>query len=197
MKRAWLAGLLVIGLVAAGCSDDGTTADATTDDTASSGVATDTGTGDTDGGDDAAPAVLPKFCDLLTPDQVADTVGVPVTLDTGPFDACEFSPEDARALSGSLGSTDVGQGNGGYETYQSGTSATMDAASRHDFDGLGDAAYVDIGTVFGGENLQVAGGVLVGTVVHTVNLSQGVGLGEDELAAVAEKLLRLMVDATS
>lgn len=192
MKRSWLAGTVVIGLVVAGCGDD-----------AAGDAARDTGTTATtadsdvvDSGDDT-PAELPKFCDLLTPEAVAEVVGAAVTLETAPFDACEFDQEDPRALSGSLGTTDVGRGNGGYETYQSGTSATMDTASRHDFDGLGDAAYVDIGTVFGGESLQVAGGVLVGTVVHTVNLSQGIGLGEDELAAIAEKLLGLMVEATS
>lgn len=142
----------------------------------------------------ATAADLPKFCDLLSAEDIGSTVGATVTTETGPFDACEFDQEDARALSGSLGATDV-SGNGGYETYQAGTKGVMESPARHDFSGVGDQAYVDLGTVMGGENLQVAGGVLVGDVVYTLNLSQGAGMSEAELVAVSEKLLTLMVDA--
>lgn len=195
MKRAWLAGLLVVGALAAGCGGD---SDADTkDDDPTTGVTSDAGddSGD-DSGDASSSGELPKFCDLLTPDEVAGAVGAPVTLETGPFDACEFDQEDVRALSGSLGATDLGEGAGGFETYQSGTKGVLDeGATRHDFDGLGDTAYVDIGTAFGGESLQVAGGVLVGTTVYTLNLTQGSGMSEDDLVAISEKLLTLMVDA--
>ena len=93
-----------------------------------------------------------------------------------------------------LGAVDVAA-SGGYETYQSGTKAVLTSPTRHDFDDLGESAYVDIGTIAGGENLQVAGGVLVGEVIYTLNLSQAAGLSEEELVAVSEKLLQLMVDA--
>lgn len=178
------AAVLVAALVA-GCSDDG--GSGAQSPAASTPPASAAGTAD-------APADLPAFCDLLSADQVTAAVGATVTTSTGPFDACEFGQEDPRALSGSLGATDV-QADGGYETYQSGTKASMDAPTRHDLDGIADAAYVDVGTIAGGENLQVAGGVLVGDVIYTLNLTQGVGLSEDELVATSEKLLRLMVEA--
>jgi len=118
-----------------------------------------------------------------------------VTLETDPFGGCAFSQEDPRALSGTLGATELGEGAGGYETYQSGTKGAMDGPTRHEVPGLGDAAYVDIGTIAGGENLQVAGGVLSGTVIYTLNLAQATGMTEDELVAISETLLKLLVEA--
>jgi len=189
-------GLVLVAVMTAGCNDgEGDASDATT--TTTVATATDTTsetTSETDAETDTDAAALPAFCDLVTADQLAAAVGAAVTTSTGPFDACEFDQEDPRALSGSLGATDV-QAGGGYESYQSGTKGALDSPVRHDLDGIGDAAYLDLGTVAGGENLQVAGGVLVGQVVYTLNLAQGVGLSEDELVATGEKLLRLMVEA--
>jgi hypothetical protein len=52
-------------------------------------------------------------------------------------------------------------------------------------------------TVAGGENLQASGGVLVGDRILTVVLTQGVGKTAEELLAVGEQLLTLMLDAAS
>lgn len=189
MTRALIAGLTLVAALAAGCGDDGgsdTTGDGGADPT-TSGSEQEPGAGE--------PAALPKFCDLLTADQLTEAVGAPVTLTTDPFGGCAFAQEDPRALSGTLGATELGEGAGGYETYQSGTRGALDDPTRHDVPGLGDGAYVDIGTIAGGENLQVAGGVLSGTVIYTVNLAQGAGLGEADLVAISEKLLTLMADA--
>lgn len=188
MKRAWLAGLLVVGALVSGCGDDGGSADA--DDT-SNGTAESSGA---DAGDDD-PAELPKFCDLLTADQVTAAVGAAVTLTTGPFDACEFKQEDPRALSGSVGAVQVDVGNGGYDAYRSGASGSLTNATEHPVDGIGDDAFVTTGTIGGGESIQTAGGVLVGGTVYTVNLSPGPGMGADELVAIAKELLQLLVDA--
>ena len=186
MSRFWLTGLVVIGVVAAGCT--------VATDAPEIGAGADTSTTADpprqEGSDE--PITRPLFCDLLSPEQIGQVIGAEVTTATGPFDACEFSQEDARALSGSLGVTDIV--GGGYEAYQYGTSATMDAPSRHEFD-LGSGAYVDVGTVAGGENYQVAGGVLVGDVIYTLNLAQGVGMSQEDLLLAGEALLRLMLDA--
>ncbi|MDQ6526267.1 hypothetical protein RB608_21790 [Nocardioides sp. LHD-245] len=191
-----LLGSVLVVVLAAGCGDDGGTssgpAPASSPATGADGTE---GAGDSGGGDDGDEAVLPVFCDLLSADQISAAAGVTVTTSTGPFDACEFDQEDPRALSGSLGAVDVEAG-GGYEAYQSGSKGAMDEPVRHDLDGIGDAAYVDIGTIAGGENLQVGGGALVGGTVYTLNLAQGTGMSEAELVTVSEKLLRLMVDAT-
>lgn len=187
--RTWIAGLLLVGALASGCGDKDDPGGATGD------PAGTTTSGAAEGGTDAASGELPRFCDLLDADQLSEAVGEAVTLTTGPFDACEFDQEDPRALSGSLGATDLGAGAGGYESYQSGTGGSLSTPTRHDFDGVGDAAYVDIGTLGGGESLQVAGGALVGHVIYTLNLSPGADMTEDELVAVSEALLRLMVEA--
>ncbi len=195
MRRAWMAGLVVVATLVAGCGGgDGNDAPGTTDggSTAGSGEGGGDGTDDTDDADDTA---LPAFCDLLTADQVTAVVGAAVTLTTGPFDACEFDQEDPRALSGSLGSVEVDTGNGGYDAYRSGSGLTLDDPVEHTLDGIGEDAFLTTGTFNGGENLQAAGGVLVGGVVHTVNLVQGEGLSEEQLVTIGEGLLQLLADA--
>lgn len=195
MRRAWLAGLFVVGALASGCGDDGQSSDAGDADSAGTTVG-DGGDGG-DGGDSGAgaPTVLPKFCDLLTAERVTAAVGATVTLTTGPFDACEFKQEDPRAISGSLGTAEVDTGNGGYDAYRSGSAAALADPVEHTFDGIGDQAYVTVGTFGGGESLQAAGGALVGGVVYTLNLAQASGMTEDQLVAVGQALLQLMVDA--
>lgn len=185
MKRAWIAGLMIVGALAAGCGDD-----------------------DGDDGDDGArssqdPAAsdadsteLPKFCDLVTADQVSGAVGATVSLETAPFDACEFSQEDPRAISGSLGAVQVDVGNGGFDAYRSGSVASLEGGVDHPLAGIGDDAYVVTGSFGGGESLQAAGGALVGGDVYTVNLAQSEGLGKADLVRIAEALLQLLVDAT-
>ncbi|MCX6398884.1 MAG: hypothetical protein NTX33_02995 [Propionibacteriales bacterium] len=191
MKRASIAGLLLIGALASGCGGDG---DSDSTDSGDTGNNSATETNGDDSGDTDA-AELPKFCDLLTAEQVTAAVGAAVTLTTGPFDACEFEQEDPRAVSGSLGVVEVDTGNGGFEGYQSGLTATLTDAIEHPVEGLGDGAFVTTGTIGGGESLQTAGGVLVGGAVYTVNMSQASAMTEDALVAIAEKLLQLLVDA--
>lgn len=182
---ASLAGLVLVVVTAAGCGEDdpgpatGGTAGSSTDSTVST-----------------EPAALPRFCDLLTPEQVTAAVGAAVTLETGPFDACEFGQDDdPRALSGSLGAVEVDTGNGGFDAYRSGTAGSLDDAVEHPVPGVGDDAFVTTGTFAGGESLQGAGAVLVGGTAYTLALAQASGLSEEELVAVGEKLLRLMADA--
>lgn len=189
MMRARIAAVLLVGGLAAGCgggSDDaGGDAGGDTDSNASAA-------GDT--APDATETEAPAFCDLLDPADVAAAVGAAVTLETGPSGDCEIGQDDPRALSGSVGTVQVDIGNGGYEAYRSGSSASLDGAVEHPLDGIGDEAYVTTGTFAGSENLQAAGGALVGGNVHTVTLVQGVGLSEEELVEISEQLLTLLVE---
>ncbi|MEV5000225.1 hypothetical protein [Nocardioides sp. LML1-1-1.1] len=181
MTRALFAGLLLVAALATGCGDDG---DAGDDDKKSAATA---------GGEESAG--LPKFCDLLTAEQVTGAVGAPVTLTAAAFDACEIDQEDPRALSGSLGAVAVDNGNGGYDAYRSGSKATLEGAVEHPVDGVGEQAYVTTGTFGGGESLQASGGALVDGNVYTVTLTQSRGMTEDALVEVSRKLLELLVDA--
>lgn len=189
MKRAWLAGLLVVGALASGCGDDGDS-----NDSGDTGDTSAVESNDVDPEGDE-PAGLPKFCDLLTADQVSAAVGAAVNLSTGPFDACEFDQDDPRALSGSVGAVEVDTGNGGYDAYVSGAGGSLEDSAAHPLDGIGEQAFVTTGIFGGGSSLQAAGGALVGGSVYTVNLSQATGMSEAELVAISEKLLTLLVDA--
>lgn len=194
MSRTWWAGLAVVGMLVAGCGgDDDSDADTAPDDTSSDAPASEPGTDESDAPE--APDELPVFCDLVTAEQVGEAVGGDVTIKTGPFDACEFSQSDVYEYSGSLGVVEVDTGNGGFEAYRDGGAATLTDAVVHDVTGVGDQAFVTTGSFGGGESLQAAGGVLVGGVVYTVNVSQAADHTEDELVAISEKLLSLMVDA--
>jgi len=194
MRRTWWAGLAVLGMLVTGCGgDDKSDADTAPDDTSSDAPATEPDGDEPDAPD--APDELPLFCDLVTAEQVGEAVGGDVTLETGPFDACEFSQSDVYEYSGSLGAVPVDIGNGGYEGYKSGSAAALTDAVVHEVPGVGEQAYVTTGTFGGGESLQAGGGVLVGGTVYTVNLSQAAGHTEDEMVAISEKLLSLMVEA--
>jgi hypothetical protein len=190
MKRTWIAGLAIIGAVVTGCSDDGDSdSDTESRDPGNSAA------GDEDGSDGGSEGgELPKFCDLLTADQVSEAVGATVTVAAGPFDACEFSQEDPRAVSGSVGAVEVDTGNGGFDAYKSGSTSVLTDAAEQVIEGLGDDAFVTTGAFGESENLTAAGGVLVGGTVYTVNLAQSVGLSADELVAIAQQLLELMVE---
>ncbi|HNA99864.1 MAG TPA: hypothetical protein PLO27_03635 [Marmoricola sp.] len=187
--RLMAAGALMLGVLIAGC---GSGTEGPKDNPAGSSQSVDQGATD----NSTSAQDTPKFCDLLTAEQIGTAIGGTVTLNTGPFDACEFKQDDPRALSGSLGSSSL-QENGGYEAYQAGSRAAMDDPTRTDLPGLGDAAYVDIGTVAGGSNLQVAGGVKVGDIIHTINLAQGNGMSAAQLTEISKKLLQLMLDAVN
>lgn len=192
MKRALITALLLIGTLAAGCGDDGGGSGTDRSDGGGSGDPA----AEADGsGDSGEPGTLPQFCELLTAEQVSEAVGAPVTLETGPFDACEFSQEDPRAASGSLGVVEVGADNGGFEGYRSGASATLTNAVEHAVEGAGEEAFVTTGTFGESESLQAGGGALVdGGRVYTVNVAQSAGLTEEDLVGISERLITLLVD---
>ena len=194
MKRALITGLLLVGALAVGCGDDGDGGSGT-DGSDSSGSGDPAAEEEDGSGDAGEPGALPKFCELLTAEQVSEAVGAPVTLEAGPFDACEFSQEDPRAASGSLGVVEVGTDNGGFEGYRSGASASLTNAVEHPVEGAGEEAFVTTGTFGGSESLQAGGGALVdGGRVYTVNVAQANGLSEEELVTISENLLQLVVE---
>jgi hypothetical protein len=197
MKKTWWAALAVVGLVVSGCGgDEDSDADSGRDDNTSDSSGTDPGTDvDTDVDEPATEDDLPVFCDLLTAEQVGEAVGATVTVATGPFDACEFKQEDVYEYSGSLGAVIIDNGNGGYDAYKTGGAAALTDPVTHDIAGVGEDAFVTTGTFGGGESLQAGGGVLVGGIVYTVNISQAADHTEDEMVAISEKLMTLMVEA--
>ena len=143
-------------------------------------------------------ADLPEICDLVTAEEVGEVLGATVALEPGPSGAdCEFSiPDDVRGYSGTLGALSVDTGNGGFDALQSGAGAVMDDPADHDVD-VADGGFVTTGTVFGGENLQSSGGALVGGVAYTATVIQGSGHSEEEMVAITQQLLELVVGKIS
>jgi hypothetical protein len=135
------------------------------------------------------------LCSVITAAQISTAIGATVTTEVGPFDACEFSQSDLRALSGSLGTTPLTDGAGGYDSYRSGTTSAMTDSTATDLPGIGEAAFVTLGTIGGGTSLQAAGAAQVGDLLVTVNLSQGVGQTAQELTDLSRALLVLATDA--
>ena len=195
-----LVGVSLALLLVGGCGSSSETTDTSTagasSGTASSPAASADADSDStsDGGESAAG---PMFCDLLTADQIGAAIGATVTMTQGPMDLCEFTQEDPRALGGSVGATRVDIGNGGYEGYVTGARLTLTDPVEVSLEGIGEQAFITTGTFAGGENLQGAGGVLVGGTVYTVNLSQGSGLTQEQLVEAGTKLLTLLVTAAS
>lgn len=197
MARALMVGLLLVGVLASGCGEDGESPAGDGDDSSTVEDDNDSGgSGDAGGSEGTGEAgELPRFCELLNAEQVTEAVGATVTLESAPFDSCEFDQEDPRALSGSLGVVEVGTDDGGFESYRSGSSGSLVDGVDHPVEGVGEDAFVATGTFGGGESLQAAGGALVdGGLVYTVNLTQASGMSEEELVTISENLLGLLLE---
>lgn len=189
---AGLALLLVGGCGSSSEATDSTSAGAPSSDTVASPAAS-SDAGSDSANDSTGSDAVPMFCDLLTAEQIGTAIGATVTMTQGPMDLCEFTQEDPRALGGSVGATRVDIGNGGYEGYVTGARLTLTDPVEVSLEGIGEQAFITTGTFAGGENLQGAGGVLVGGTVYTVNLSQGSGLTQEQLVEAGTNLLKLLV----
>jgi len=177
--------LLVPLVLLAGCGGD----DPASDDTGSSTV--DGGSGDGDSGA-GSPDEAPDVCALLPAEAASEVAGFTVTAEEGPFDVCEYNQEDPRATSFTLGALVGDDLGGGVETYLDGLSAALQVEDEATPD-IGDGARVVTGTTSGFS--QTAGAALSGGVLYTVNLTPGSDLDAAGELALAEKLLRAVVDA--
>lgn len=138
-------------------------------------------------------AKISDVCALVSAADLSAAVGATVTTKTGPGGDCEFSQQDARALSGSVGTVAEVNDNGGYAGYASGLGASLTNPQHHDVAGVGDRAVVYLGTAGGGTNLMAAGAAEHGGRVLTVTMSQATHMSADALSAIAEKLLKVLV----
>lgn len=182
MRRALaLVAALVLAFTLTACGDE---------ETPSTPGASEPAGGSTDDGGDVE--VL-KPCDAITADEVGAIIGASVTAELEPFDDCGYDQEDPRALSVMIGAEDLAKLGGGYETYKAGSGMTLDAPEITDLSGVGDQAYVAVGTFAGGENLQLSGAAEVGGQLITVNLTQAQGLDAATLVGYGKALLELAV----
>ncbi|MCW2780066.1 MAG: hypothetical protein JWR35_515 [Marmoricola sp.] len=159
------------------------------------------GTGDgsttptTSGSADAATKLM-DVCKAVSTDDVGVALGgVTVTADADPSSAsgngCTYNQEDLRALGVAISAAPVIEGNGGIEGAKTGTAAVI-SGSAEDIDGVGDAAFVVVGKVAGGDNDQAQGVVQVGSQLITVFVQQGNGLPTEQVKKAAVDVLTLV-----
>lgn len=139
------------------------------------------------GADTAAPTAATDLCPLLTADAVGTVVGYPVTFKSGPYNACEYSSEDARSRPNiSIATSVPAQGNGGFAGTKAGALAVVPGTPR-DLAGIGTEAFVVSNKNGNQFALGYAAAMVKGQLV-TVNLTGG---ALADLDALTEKLLRL------
>ncbi len=132
-------------------------------------------------------------CALIPADALGAIVGAPVTVAPSPGGGCEFSQEDARALSGSVGIVPHSDTNGGFDAALAGSRAVLTDAQDHPLSGIGDRAQLVTGTYAGGTNLQLSGAAQASGTLVNITLVQAGGLTADALVDVGTRMLTLAV----
>ncbi len=179
MRRTLATGVVLMVCVLGACGDK---------DASTSGDAA-----DKDSTSTTTDAKVMDVCGSISADDVGSIVGATFTSEVGPFDACEYSQDDPRAVSVSIDAYPLSDLNGGYDGFKSGTSATLTGSDTVDLDGVGDAAFLTTGTFASGTNTQLQGAVQIGNQVISVNLTQASGLEASVLIDQATKLMNLVV----
>ncbi len=178
MRRTLATGVVLMMCVLGSCGDK--------DDSTSGDVA------DKDSTSAAADTTVMDVCGSISADEVGSIVGATFTSKVGPFDACEYSQDDARAVSVAIDAQLLADLGGGYDGFKSGTTATLSDSQTVDLDNVGDQAFISTGTFAGGSNTQLQGAVVVGGQLISVNLTQGSGIEGSVLVDQATKLLTLV-----
>lgn len=106
---------------------------------------------------------------------------------------CEFNQASARAPSATFVEASYAATAGGMEGAKSNATASVEGEPQ-DLSGIGTAAFVVTGTVFGGEDVQGAGAVRVGDRLIEITLSQRQGVSAAEVRALVVDLLELAAD---
>ena len=181
MRRGIAVSAVLMVCVLGACGDSG-----------SSG--SDGGAGDAKSGTTSKPkdVKVMDVCGTISAGEVGTVLGATVTSKVGPFDACEYSQEDARATSAAIDAQSLADLGGGYEAYKSGTSATLTGGDTVDLDGVGDKAFIVTGSLGGGSNTQLQGAVVIGGQLVSVNLTQASGVEASVLVDQATQLLKLV-----
>ena len=176
-----IAAVALLALSGCGDSEDATTG--------SAGSAT--GSTSAAGGSD----IPEDFCTAISADDIGKALGVAVTTKTGPSGDCEFSEEDPRGASGSVGVVGFGDTNGGYSGYVDGLTATLPGSSVTKLTGIGAGAALVSGSMSGTSMKMVGGAADLGDRIPTVTLLPGTSLEGDAATKAAEALLRAVTAA--
>lgn len=149
------------------------------------------GNGDSESGDEPATAGGGICSDLEASDVGARLGGTVTGAGLRPR-GCEFKQSDPRAPAATFVESSFAASPGGMAGAKENATASVEGEPE-DLSGVGEAAFVVTGTVFGGEDVQGAGAVKVGDRLIAVSLSQREGRTRAQVRALVISLLRLAV----
>ena len=178
MRRFPVAVAIVVLMALGACGDKDD--ESSSDSSSSSGAST-----------DESKAFEP--CTAVTDDEVAQIMGHAVTKKEDPGGGCTWGNEDdPRLASLSLSVTPADQG-GGIESSKVGTRSVLNGEAA-DTPGLGDAAYLVVGTgkEFAKEQVQAQGVIESGGQLVTVGITQLGGAAESEVQSQAGAAMALV-----
>jgi hypothetical protein len=150
-----------------------------------------------DGGADgnAAPSTAGGgVCSHLGADQVGEVLGVAVRGTAVPGETgCKFDQGGKRGSSVTVLDRSTAKAGGMDGAKAEATSAVE--GDPQDVAGIGSAAFVVTGSMFGGPDINGAGAVQVGGRIISVYLEQHSGLAADKVRALVVELLKLVARA--
>jgi hypothetical protein len=150
------------------------------------------GDGDPEG--DGGPATAGGgVCGDLGIDDVADAVGVAVSGSAIPGGGCKFDQPGNHGMSITILDKSASAAGGMSGAKTEATSAVE--GEPQDLTGIGSAAFVVTGTMFGGTDVQGAGAVEVGSRIISVYLVQRTAIAGSKVRTMEINLLKLVVRA--
>lgn len=153
--------------------------------------------GSGDGEEDDKPATAGGgICSDLEAEAVGAVLGG-ATVGTGLAPrGCEFRQASSRAPSATFVESSAAGASGGMDGAKSNATASVEGEPE-DLTGIGSAAFVVTGTVFGGTDVQGAGAVRVGDRLIEITLSQRQGISAATVRSLLVGLLELAADQAS
>ncbi|MFL6159019.1 MAG: hypothetical protein ACJ72D_23270 [Marmoricola sp.] len=142
-----------------------------------------------EGGEDAPATAGGGICRDLSASAVGKVLGGTVTGAALPGTGCGFNQKNAKAPAATFVTTPYDQA-AGMASAKDGATSSVEG-DPEDLTGIGDAAFVVTGTAFGGDDIQAAGAVRIGSFVVNVALDQQSGLSRAKVRAMLVGLLRL------
>lgn len=154
---------------------------------ASAGSKTSNAANSGSGGSDTGGSMT-DACTTLTAEAVGSVLGGDVTKEAIPGGGCNFNQDDPRKPSASFATTPLIEGNGGFDGAKSGATSVIKGKGA-DVSGIGEKAFVVVGSAMGSSKETGSGLVQVGGGITQVTLIQ---YGELDTATIKDKTTELL-----
>ena len=152
------------------------------------------GDGDSEG-DDAPATAGGGVCGELSASEVGAVLGRTLSGAGVPGGGCKFAERGSRGMSVTVMDQSESQAGGMEGAKTTATSAVE--GEPQDLSGIGKAAFVVTGTMFGGSDVQGAGAVQVRNRIISVYLEQQAGLPQAKVRTLEVNLLKLVAREAS